>query len=71
LADRVAEMPRMGLALTKRAVNQAEDLQGMHAGPDSVFALHHVAHSHNAETAMDSLGGLDIHAMKAAGTREA
>ena len=44
------QMPRFGLALTKKAVNQAEDLQGMRAGMDSVFGLHHFAHAHNAET---------------------
>ncbi|MFI9306295.1 enoyl-CoA hydratase [Streptomyces triculaminicus] len=64
LAERVARMPRMGLALAKRAVNQAEDLQGLHAGLDSVFALHHLAHAHNAETAADPLGGMDVRAMK-------
>ncbi|MER6118542.1 enoyl-CoA hydratase [Streptomyces sp. A0642] len=67
LALRIAEMPRMGLALAKRAVNQAEDLQGMHTGMDSVFGLHHLAHAHNAETAPDALGGMDIRAMKEAG----
>ncbi|MFD3515144.1 enoyl-CoA hydratase [Streptomyces sp. NPDC058657] len=64
LAERIAEMPRLGLALAKRAVNQAEDLQGLHAGLDSVFGLHHLAHAHNAETAEDSLGGMDVAAMK-------
>ncbi|GAA0523301.1 enoyl-CoA hydratase [Streptomyces antimycoticus] len=68
LATRIADMPRLGLALAKRAVNQAEDLQGLHTGLDSVFGLHHLAHAHNAETAPDSLGGLDIRAMKEAGT---
>ncbi|MEV6162240.1 enoyl-CoA hydratase [Streptomyces sp. NPDC052052] len=68
LALRIAEMPRLGLALTKRAVNQAEDLQGLHAGMDSVFGLHHLAHAHNAETASDSLGGMDIRSMKKAGS---
>ncbi|WP_371632240.1 enoyl-CoA hydratase [Streptomyces sp. NBC_01259] len=67
LALRIAKMPRLGLALTKRAVNQAEDLQGMHTGMDSVFGLHHLAHAHNAETAPDALGGMDIRAMKEAG----
>ncbi|MGW7467852.1 enoyl-CoA hydratase [Streptomyces xantholiticus] len=66
LADRIADMPRMGLALTKRAVNQAEDLQGMHTGMDSVFGLHHLAHAHNAETASDPLAGMDVRAMKKA-----
>ncbi|MFB6438003.1 enoyl-CoA hydratase [Streptomyces sp. NPDC056411] len=64
LALRIAEMPRLGLALTKRAVNQAEDLQGLHSGLDSVFGLHHLAHAHNAETAADPLGGMDIAAMR-------
>ncbi|MGW1375978.1 enoyl-CoA hydratase [Streptomyces sp. NPDC002446] len=64
LALRIAQMPRLGLALTKRAVNQAEDLQGLHGGLDSVFGLHHLAHAHNAETAADPLGGMDIHAMR-------
>ncbi|MFF0629613.1 enoyl-CoA hydratase [Streptomyces sp. NPDC004296] len=68
LAEHIAEMPRMGLALTKRAVNQAEDLQGLHTGLDSVFGLHHLAHAHNAETARDSLGGMDIKKMKEAGS---
>ncbi|MDJ0384339.1 enoyl-CoA hydratase [Streptomyces sp. G-G2] len=66
LALRIAEMPAFGLALTKRAVNQAEDLQGLHSGMDSVFGLHHLAHAHNAESAADSLGGMNIAAMKEA-----
>ncbi|QFG24583.1 enoyl-CoA hydratase [Actinomadura sp. WMMB 499] len=66
LADRIAGMPRMGLALTKKAVNQAEDLQGMQSGMDSVFGLHHLAHAHNAETGADSLAGQDARSMKAA-----
>ncbi|MFE6893237.1 enoyl-CoA hydratase [Streptomyces sp. NPDC057694] len=71
LARRVADMPRLGLALTKRAVNQAEDLQGMQTGMDSVFGLHHLAHAHNAETAADPLGGMDVGAMKRAGAGRA
>ncbi|WP_405981154.1 enoyl-CoA hydratase [Streptomyces sp. NBC_00158] len=68
LARRIAEMPGFGLALTKRALNQAEDLQGLHTGMDSVFGLHHLAHAHNAETAADSLGGMNVAAMKEAST---
>jgi enoyl-CoA hydratase len=64
LAERVARMPRFGLALAKKAVNQAEDLMGLHAGMDSVFGLHHLAHAHNAETSADSLAGLDARAMR-------
>jgi enoyl-CoA hydratase len=64
IAARIATMPRLGLALTKRAVNQAEDLMGLHAGMDSVFGLHHVAHAHNAEVGADSLAGHDAHSMR-------
>ena len=53
-------MPRFGLALTKKAVNQCEDLMGMRTGMDSVFGLHHFAHAHNAEVGGDSLGGVDV-----------
>ncbi|MGW1075899.1 enoyl-CoA hydratase [Streptomyces sp. NPDC002537] len=67
LATRIAGMPRMGLALAKRAVNQAEDLQGLHSGLDAAFALHHLAHAHNAETGGDPLGGMDVRAMKERG----
>jgi enoyl-CoA hydratase len=70
IAARVATMPRLGLALTKKAVNQAEDLMGMRAGMDSVFGLHHVAHAHNAEVGADSLAGHNARTMRdaAAGT---
>ncbi|MFD1371921.1 enoyl-CoA hydratase [Actinoplanes sichuanensis] len=66
LAARIAEMPPFGLALAKRAVNLCEDQMGMRAGMDSVFGLHHVAHSHNAEVSADPLAGLDAKAMKKA-----
>ena len=71
MAERIAEMPRFGLALAKKAVNQAEDLMGMRAGMDSVFGLHHVAHSHNAEIGADSLAGLDARAMAKANKQAA
>jgi len=64
LADRIATMPRFGLSLAKRAVNQCEDQMGLRAGMEAVFGLHHLAHAHNAETAGDSLAGMDAHTMK-------
>jgi enoyl-CoA hydratase len=63
LAERIAQMPRFGLAL---AVNQAEDQMGMRAGMDSVFGLHHLAHAHNAEVSKDSLAGMDAKSMRGA-----
>ncbi len=64
-ADTIAQMPRLGLALAKRAINQSEDLMGMRAGMDSVFGLHHAAHAHNAEVGSDSLAGMDARSMRA------
>jgi enoyl-CoA hydratase len=64
MAGRIATMPRLGLALAKKAVNQAEDLMGLHAGMDSVFGLHHVAHAHNAEVGADALAGHDARSMR-------
>jgi len=69
LASEIATMPRFGLALTKRAVNQAEDAMGMRTGMDSVFGLHHFAHAHNAETSTDSLAGMDARSMRDGGRR--
>ncbi|GAA1844209.1 enoyl-CoA hydratase [Pseudonocardia ailaonensis] len=64
LAERISAMPRFGLALTKKAINQAEDLMGLSSGMDSVFGLHHFAHAHNAEVGVDSLGGQDARSMR-------
>jgi len=66
IADQVAAMPSFGLSLAKRAVNQAEDAQGMRLGMDAAFGLHHVAHAHNVETGSGSLGGMDASAMRSA-----
>ena len=66
LAERIAQMPRFGLALAKKAVNQSEDQMGMRSGMDSVFGLHHLAHAHNAEVSKDSLGGMDAKSMRGA-----
>lgn len=67
IAERISAMPRFGLALTKKAINQAEDLMGMRAGMDSVFGLHHAAHAHNAEVGSDSLAGMDARGMRDSG----
>ncbi|QXQ10254.1 enoyl-CoA hydratase [Paeniglutamicibacter sp. Y32M11] len=69
MAERIGAMPRLGLALAKKAVNQSEDLQGMRAGMDSVFGLHHAAHAHNAEVGKDSLAGMGAKSMREAAAR--
>jgi enoyl-CoA hydratase len=64
MAVKIAAMPRFGLALAKKAVNQAEDAMGLQVGMDSVFGLHHLAHAHNAEVGADSLAGHDARTMR-------
>ena len=70
LATKISAMPRLGLALTKKAVNQAEDAMGLQLGLDSVFGLHHLAHAHNAEAGADSLAGHDARSMRDARQRD-
>jgi len=71
LAARVARQPRMGLALTKQAVNHVEDLQGKRTAMDAVFAWHHFAHTHNELLSGDKLGGYDAKAMASANKQAA
>ena len=63
LAERIAKNPRFGLALTKKAINQAEDRMGLRDTMDATFALHHLAHAHNALTSEDHLAGQDAKSM--------
>ena len=63
IAERIARMPRFGLALTKKALNQAEDRMGMRDTMDATYALHHLAHAHNALTSEDHLQGQDAKSM--------
>ncbi len=71
LAARVAKQPRMGLALTKQAINHVEDLQGKRTAMDAVFARHHFAHTHNELLSGDKLGGYDAKAMASANKQAA
>jgi enoyl-CoA hydratase len=65
LAESIATMPPFGLALTKKAINEAEDAMGMRAGIELAFSLHHVAHAHNAEvTEGDHLGGQTVESLR-------
>ena len=66
LAEKIAGMPRMGLALTKQAINHVEDLQGKRAGMEAAFAWHHFSHAHNDLVSGYKLGGFDAKAMAAA-----
>lgn len=65
LATKIAEMPRLGLALTKQAINNVEDLQGKRAGMEAAFAWHHFTHAHNELVSGDKLGGQNAKTMAA------
>jgi enoyl-CoA hydratase len=63
IATRIAAMPRFGLALAKKAINQAEDRMGLRETMDATFGLHHLAHAHNTMTSPDHLGGQNAKSM--------
>lgn len=63
IAERIAQMPRLGLALTKQAINHIEDLQGKRTGMDAVFHMHHFAHAQNDLTSENHLSGFDAKSM--------
>ena len=70
IAERIAEKPRFALALTKKAINQAEDRMGLRDTMDATYGLHHLAHAHLAMTSDDHIGGMDAKAMKSAMNRK-
>lgn len=70
IAEKIAVLPRLGLSLTKQAVNHVEDLRGKRTAMDAVFHMHHFAHAQNDLVSGNSLSGLDGKAM-AAGNRRA
>jgi enoyl-CoA hydratase len=64
MAARIAKMPRFGLALTKMAINQAEDRMGLRDSVDATYGLHHLAHAHNTLASDNYIGGQDVKSMK-------
>lgn len=66
IAERIGKMPRMGLTLTKQAINHVEDLQGKRNGMEAAFAWHHFAHTHNQLISDNNLGGYDARSIAAA-----
>jgi enoyl-CoA hydratase len=63
IAADIADRPRFGLALTKRAINHVEDLRGKRAAMEAVFHMHHLAHAHNTLATGDLIGGVDAKAI--------
>ena len=70
LAQKIAAMPRLGLALTKQAINNVEDLQGKRSAMEAAFAWHHFTHVHNDLTTGNKLGGMDAKSMAKANKEE-
>ena len=66
IALRIAAMPRMGLTLTKKAINYAEDQMGLRSGIDYAFGLHQLAHASSAETTGNSIMGVTPESLKKA-----
>jgi enoyl-CoA hydratase len=69
-AAKLAAQPRLGLWLTKQAINHVEDLRGKRTAMDAVFHMHHFAHAHNELVSGSSLGGLDGRSMAAANKKD-
>lgn len=63
-AMKISEMPRFGLALTKQAINLAEDRMGLRDTMEAVYGMHHLAHAHNTLASEDYIGGQDVKSMK-------
>ncbi|HTZ71690.1 MAG TPA: enoyl-CoA hydratase [Acetobacteraceae bacterium] len=70
VANKLAAQPRLGVWLTKQAINHVEDLRGKRTAMDAVFHMHHFAHAQNNIVSGDSLAGLDGRAMAAANRKE-
>ena len=63
MASKISAMPRLGLTLTKQAINHVEDLQGKRNGMEAAFAWHHFSHAHNDLTTGNVLAGFDAKKM--------
>ena len=63
MATKISAMPRLGLTLTKQAINHVEDLQGKRNGMEAAFAWHHFSHAHNDLTTGNVLAGFDAKKM--------
>lgn len=62
-ARKIAQQPRLGLALTKTVINRVEELQGLRTTMDVAFGYHHFAHAHSQVLGAGALGGHDAKSM--------
>lgn len=71
IAEKLIGSPRLGMWLTKQALNHVEDLRGKRTAMDAHFHMHHFAHAQNDLVSRDSLGGQDAKSMAAANKKDA
>jgi enoyl-CoA hydratase len=70
-AANLAQKGRLGLWLTKQAINHVEELRGKRTAMDAVFHMHHFAHAQSDLTAGNPLGGQDAKSMAAGNKQQA
>lgn len=70
IAARIAQQPRLGLALTKTVINRVEELQGLRATMDVAFGYHQFAHAHSQSLGSGHLGGHDAKSMAQANKKD-
>lgn len=71
MIDNLKVKGRLGLWLTKQAVNHVEELRGKRTAMDTVFHMHHFGHAQSDLISGDPLGGLDGKAMAAGNKKQA
>ena len=71
MALKLAAQPRLGLWLTKQAVNHVEELRGKRTAMDAQYHMHHFAHAQSDLTQGNPLGGQDARSMVAANKKQA
>jgi len=67
----LAQKGRLGMWLTKQAINHVEELRGKRTAMDAVFHMHHFAHAQSDLTQGNSLGGMDAKSMAAGNKKQA
>jgi len=69
-ADKLVTQPRLAMALTKQACNQAEDMMGKRNTMDAVYGYHHFAHANNSLVKGDYIAGFDGKSMAKANKKK-
>lgn len=71
MAEKLAAMPRLGLWLSKQAINNVEDLRGKRSAMEAHYHMHHFAHAQNDLATGNNLGGQDARSMAKDNKRQA